>query len=376
MNKHTESLFFRLIRLGLGTEKADGNVSAGFSSMPPLAPADWREIYELGVRQGVAAIQFDGLQLLKERGCIPPEQMPPRTELMRWYAHAMLVEQSNARQKAAIRDLAAFYSGHGIRMMLLKGYGLSLLYLRPEHRPCGDIDIWLYGEQQRADALLNKEIGIKIDEGHHHHTLFSLNGVMVENHYDFFNIHAHLSTRAIERELHELVKEQGERISISDSPVYLPPPTFNALFLLRHAGEHFAAAEIALRHLTDWAMFVMRYKDAIDWPRLEALIRRQNMHRFFHCLNAICVDYLGMAETDFPGLQRDKRLEARVMQDILHPSFYDKSALQSNLLQNFLFRFRRWWNNRWKHRMVYREGLLLTFLVQIRSHLMKPGEWK
>lgn len=36
-------------------------------------------------------------------------------------------------------------------MMVLKGYGLSLNYLKPSHRPCGDIDIWLFGKQKEAD---------------------------------------------------------------------------------------------------------------------------------------------------------------------------------------------------------------------------------
>ncbi len=377
MSTDTLSLFFKLLRLGIGTEKANGDCLIGFRSLYAEDVAEvWSEIFELGVKQGVAAILLDGLQQLNELQAVSSGAMLSRAELMKWYAHTMKVEQTHIRQRTVISQLAKFYASHDIRMMLLKGYGLSLLYPKPERRPCGDIDIWLYGEQEWADRLLYEEKGIVIDGGHHHHTMFRVGGVMVENHYDFFNIHAHLSSRDIERELHRLAEQEGEKIVVNGEVVYLPPVDFNALFLLRHAGEHFAAAEIALRHVVDWAMFVCRYHKEMDWEWLYSFVRRQNMHRFLHCLNAICVDYLGVSEALFPELERDKELEERVMQDILNPSFYDKSSLKSNILNSFIYRFRRWWANRWKHHMVYREGLLQTFLVQIRSHLMRPGEWK
>lgn len=45
----------------------------------------------------------------------------------------------------AVASLAGFYNAHGYKMMVLKGYACSLNWPRPEHRPCGDIDIWLFG---------------------------------------------------------------------------------------------------------------------------------------------------------------------------------------------------------------------------------------
>lgn len=39
-------------------------------------------------------------------------------------------------------------------MMVLKGYGLGKNYPAPNHRPCGDIDIWNFGRQEEVDALI------------------------------------------------------------------------------------------------------------------------------------------------------------------------------------------------------------------------------
>lgn len=89
------------------------------------------------------------------------------------------------------------------------------------------------------------------------------------------------------------------------------------------------------------------------------------MHRFLHCLNAMSIDVLGIRSECFPSFERDAALERRVLNDILHPEF-DEQAPQGNIVKGLIFKCRRWWANRWKHRMVYKEGLIATFFVQLR----------
>ena len=51
------------------------------------------------------------------------------------------------------------------------------------------------------------------------------------------------------------------------SPIHhvcLPPPTFGALFLLRHTGEHFASNEILLRHVLDVGTYFQQHHAAMD----------------------------------------------------------------------------------------------------------------
>lgn len=122
----------------------------------------------------------------------------------------------------------------------------------------------MFGEQQRADRLLHEKQDIKIDNSHHHHSVFNYKGLTVENHYDFLNIYAHLSSRIIEKRLKELA-ENAVPLKMKDgTEVWLPSADFNALFILRHTAAHFAGSAMIIRQIIDWGMFVQKHHDEVN----------------------------------------------------------------------------------------------------------------
>lgn len=326
--------------------------------------ACWRGIYRRSSVQGVLAVAWDGLQML------PGELRPPHSLLLEWAFNVERIEKRYRRHEAAVTRLAAFYHEHGFPMMLLKGYGLSLSYPVPAHRPFGDIDIWLYGRQPEADRVVARELGLPIDEGKEHHTTFLFDGITVENHYDLVNNETHRSNRRIEQPLKRFAAQPGEFVELGGVPVGLPSVSFNALFLLRHAAMHFAAVNIGLRHVLDWYVFVERNAGRIDWEELCALAREANMDRFLGCLNAICAEELGLDASLLPPPACDPKLKERVLNEILSPEF--SAPKPTGLLPNMWFKTRRWWANRWKHRIVYDEGLAGAFVNSVRAHLKRP----
>ena len=140
MTRAAERLF-ALVRATLRNRMDDASLFEGTDA------AQWREIYDLSSVQGVLAQAWDGMQLL------PEAMRPPRALRLQWAVNVERIEKVYRRQERAIARLAAFYREHAIPMMLLKGYGLSLFYPVPEHRPCGDIDIWLFGRQPGSGAF-------------------------------------------------------------------------------------------------------------------------------------------------------------------------------------------------------------------------------
>ena len=336
-------------------------------------------------KQGIIALDWEQYTPLLATNKWLSNMQITKAQKIKWALAVEQIEQRYARQKGVIAKLARFFARYDIKMMILKGYGLSLNYPVPNHRPCSDVDIWLFREEQtsagttrrysvqeEADALLRKHFNIEIDEDKHHHTVFYLDGVMVENHYDFLNVHAHRSNRVIEARLQQLTQQDMEIVEVDGERVYLPSPDFHALFMLRHSAAHFAAERIVIRHLLDWRYFVEKYTKQIDWQSLHAMAEQLNMHRFLNCMNAICVDKLEMAQGCVPAFARDAELEERVWNEILQPEFSKPKPQGVGYVRSWSYMFRRWWANRWKHKIVYNEGLVATFLVQVWSHLLKP----
>ena len=163
MTLDTKNTFLSLVRQGVG--HYGGVVSP---------EVDWQAIETLANQQGLAAIVIDGIEQL------PDSKRPPKEVLLQWIGEVLQgYEYRYKLYQRAISELAGWYNAHDFKMMVLKGYACSLDWPKPRHRPCGDIDIWLFGKQNDADALLAKEKGIKIDASHHHHTVFYWRDFMV-----------------------------------------------------------------------------------------------------------------------------------------------------------------------------------------------------
>ncbi len=347
--------FLSLIRLGFGGKNTITSASI-----------NWIDIKALAERQGLSAVLVDGIEHL------PEALRPPKEDLLQMIGKLMQDYESRYDiYHKVIADLAAFYNSHGFRMMILKGYACSLNWPKPEHRPCGDIDIWLFGDYKEADAALKKEKGIEINNDRQHHTVFDWHGFMVENHFDFTDLHHHKSNVEIEKILKELGHQTTCCIDLHGKKIYIPSPNMHALFLLKHTMAHFAAEGMTLRQLLDWGFFVKEYTNEIDWSWLEDVLDKCGMMPAYNIFNAICVDDLGFDSKIFPRIQFNSYLKEKVLLEILSPEF--SATLPNNVVSRVIYKIRRWRGNSWKHELCYKDSLWSAFWSGVYNHLRKPA---
>lgn len=348
VNTEIISSFLSLVRLGIGHQA--GKI---------ISVKDWQLIRNLAEAQGLFAVVLDGVEEL------PAASRPAQETLLEWIGVVLQnYEYTYDQYRNAIAKLAGYYNSHGYQMMVLKGYACSLDWPKPEHRPCGDIDIWLFGKQKEADALTSKEKGIEVDYSHHHHTVFNWGEFTVENHYDFINTYRHYSHRGLERIFKELGQDDANFVEVNGEKVYLPSPNLHALFLIRHALNHFASTGVILRQVLDWAFFAEKHTNEIDWNWLKSLLDDYHMTDFFNCMNAICVEDLGFDPCIFHGVQFNPSLKDRVLADIISPEY-----IVENRIINML---KRWKGNQWKHNLCYREGMWSALWCGASSYILKP----
>lgn len=343
------------------------------TSSLPTDNINWQSLYSLAIHQGISAILLDAI------GFLPSETRPPKPMLLQWIGQTTMMERMYAKHKERIASLVSFYKQNDIRLLLLKGYGCSLCYPKPEHRPTGDIDVYLLGKKDEADALIEKELGIKVHREYHKHSTFNYGGVEVENHAKFIDDVSHKSNIRFEQILMSVLDKEECLPSPIDN-VLLPSSTFNALFLLRHTGEHFASNEITLRHVLDVGTFFQQYHSQIDWALVFKVYKEERMLRFFNAIATICVEYLGIDAACFASddkryaYQKDTALADRVLCDI----FEKKDVLPMSTagidtigkkLKYAIDKSCRWWRNRWKYQLVYNENLIESFWWLARNRI-------
>ena len=423
MTRDLREAFISLVRLGIGhTDTTD-----------IIDKVDWVALKALAAKQGLTAVVLDGIGTL-QKAAKPSERVQefkvemPQKLRRQWIGEVIRFYENRYQQyEKAIGSLAGFYNQHGFKMMLLKGYACSLDWPKPNHRQCGDIDIWLFGKQKEADALLeslefrveglepvNKVQRIKIDNSHHHHTVFRWEGFSVENHYDFVNVYAKKSSKELEVIFKELGNESNvnPNVNFNDNPndndnslkpetwnlkpetwnlkpetslrgtripsvevngekVYLPSPDLHALFLLKHTMMHFASEGIMLRQLLDWAFFVENHGTEVDWAYVIAVLDNFGMRQMFNIMNAICVYDLGFDEGLFPEVQYVPDMKDKVLNEILEPRY--SASVPKDFFTRIVFKIRRWRDNRWKHRLCYNDSLWSAFWRGVWGHLLKPA---
>lgn len=347
--------FISLVRLGLG------NTPECLSRH-----IDWAIVKEIAGKHGLSAIVLDGVDKL------PEGLRPSRVDILRWIGEVIQGYETRYKDcEKVLSEMAAFYNAHGLKMMVLKGYACSLDWPRPEHRPAGDIDIWQFGEYQKGDALIASEKGIKVDSSHHHHTVSYWDDWMVENHYDFINVHHHKSNAEFEVLLKELGKDDAHFTEINGARVYLPSPNLHALFLLKHTMMHFASEGIMLRQLLDWGFHIKAHTKEIDWVWLERVLEQYGMKDLYNVFNAICVDDLGFDSVIFHQVQFNPELKEKVLKEILNPEY--GADFPKGTLPRVIFKIRRWRSNAWKHKLCYKESMWSAFWSGIWNHLLKPS---
>lgn len=389
------SPFLTLVRLGIGTSK-DADIPND---------VNWNELKALAERHGLSAVVLDGIERLKSLNVqgVQAVHEPPKLFLLEWIGETLQEYDYRYEQyKQVIAEMAAFYNSHDYKMMVLKGYACSLDWPKPEHRPCGDIDIWQFGNQKEADALLEAERPVqavqgvqefKVDRSHHHHTVFYWRDFIVENHYDFINVHHHKSNAEVE----QVLKELGDNHNLNDNEntpgngipcvevygekVYLPSANLHALFLLKHTMMHFAAEGISLRQLLDWGFFMEAHHKDLDWPWFMEKLEQFGMTTMFNIFNAICVEDLGYNSLSFRvesvetgekvESKEFKRLRECVLHEIMEPKYGDE--LPKRLIPRLWFKYRRWKGSAWKHKLCYKESMWSAFWSGVWNHLMKPA---
>lgn len=322
--------------------------------------------FDILEEQGLSAFCLDAVQQDKELSALVRSSAEQKQRMLRMLGSSVQMERQYAMYEEAVKGLSAFAAESGLRMLVLKGYGLSLNYPVPAHRPCGDIDVYVLSPDKTTngfrllDEAVRQQMGIKVDVSSMHHSRFAFKGFMVENHITVMDPDSHKENE----ELNKLLAEEACKGIREVNGVLLPSFRFYSIHLLAHMAGDFASTGTNLRRLLDWATFVNRaqVEEGVDWDFVFMTAERFGMLPFLNAINDICVRYLGYRADLFPvKIPSDKinafqNLSDRVFADLIKKHEPVLRPSQTNIFCYAWVKGTRFLRNRWKYDMVYNEN--------------------
>lgn len=350
-----KDLFYNILTCVVREKNIDAELIHGISE------EDWRLLFEMSRRQGVSAVIFDKIKTL------PKEIAPPKALVLKWMSHALSIEKQTQSIYQRCADFAQLMYAQGLHTLVLKGVAASQYYPNPWHREFGDLDCYLYrvadgkvmwnGCYEEGNCIA-EQAGYDVKRGHYKHSHIKYRGLEVENHQFSLAVKDGKDTKALERHLRGLVEQQGGGTVIGDSELRTPSADFNALFLTAHAMSHFLHESIKVRHVMDWAFFLNREQDNVDWDSFWRWCDRMHYTRFVQCMNYICVHQLGLQIHAFAVEESDtiKQLAVLVLQDIL-----EGDSLYTKGYKGLRFRIAlaaSYFKSMWKYHRVYQHSAL------------------
>ena len=210
---------------------------------------DWDRLMDISKEQGLIAWVYDGICKM------PPEQQPPRLYRINWGLSAQDIWDRYELQQAVLHDIISICEHHQMRVLLLKGIGLSNLFPKPQSRPSGDIDVYYFDDFEKGNQLF----GAGADSETELHTSFIYNGVEVENHKIF--VYHNTKVKGLVGEY--LLNHTSDAIK-TDAGYYILAPMPNLVYLLMHALNHVNYASedtiFSIKHILDIGMFIKKNK--------------------------------------------------------------------------------------------------------------------
>lgn len=331
MNLHSDIgyLFFKLIRLGLGTEV--------YTDFPILRTKQWRAICDMGMKQSVIGILLSGIEHL------PQEKRPEKAIMIKLVNLCLSVEHHNRILNRKAVELSDYYIRNGFSPILLKGQGIATLYPKPEWRMPGDIDLWLTDGRKKVTEFVKKE-NPEAEVLYLHIKTFPEDGIELEIHTVPSMMYNPFADRKL-RKWMNVWKDMAVRKELPGGvgAVYVPCDEMNRVYMLVHKYRHVFSEGIGLRQMTDYMMLLRKGFTEEERLKTVRIMKELNLTAFCRAVMFVLTECLGM-EKEFILMEPDRKSGMRLLEMIItggnfgkyDSSYRDKKERQKTLLGKYI----------------------------------------
>lgn len=293
-------------------DSAINQKSIGFDDI--LTDDEWKEITSLLAKNGLLGVAYDAIEY------IPKEKRPSQAIIDGWKNYGISYGMRQLLQKHNVDIVLNEAEKENIKLVVIKGRSLALLYPKPNMRISCDSDIYVSPE--------NKEKTIEILER---------NGYVYQEKGSKDNVPVYVKENGGKIELHnrlwedyeselidtldsfDLVNEQ-KYIKIKDgkNEFYTLGYEEHLIFQIFHVAKHFSLEGVGLKYICDLTLYVNKYKDNIDWNIFWNKMEILHYEFFCDALFKIAVMYMGMDNSVLIEKYEKNVVEDELIEDIIN----------------------------------------------------------
>lgn len=284
---------------------------------------DWQAIYELARQHRVGGLLLDTVMAL--------ENPPPGELLGPWQEHAMYTLMQQMQFVDMLHTVLQAFDEAGLRVIVIKGVALKLLYPNPDMRTMSDADLLIAPKDFEAGKALLVEQEFVRSEQDTTAAVYVCDhpmGLRIELHQRLFDKKQHGFLAKLDEDV-LFGMDKAVRAPVYGGEAWLYPPTEHALFMLLHMAKHMIVTGFGLRQVSDYALFIEHYDAQLDWPMFWRTCDALSLTRFAAALLALCHQRLGLPD----GAWRqtlptalDTQAAEMLLTDLLDAGVFGKSS--------------------------------------------------
>lgn len=320
----TETLFFELIRVAIGTQES-------LSRLP--SAREWGELYKAAKKQSLVGVCFAALQRL---GADADEGFArigmSKMQYFTWMGMTAKIQQKNEVVNRQCIALQKRLAADGLRSSILKGQGVGQQYV--EHlrglRQSGDIDIWIQGDRDKALDYFRRQ-GMKV-------SYTSIKHAQVEVFEDTeCEVHSRPSwfySPIQDRIWMKWVKDvENKQFSFEENGIVAPTMSFNLVFLLIHIYRHLFEEGIGLRQIMDYYMMLSKVPARIMYNDAVEIIKRLGLMKFAGALMYVMSEVFGLGKQQMicPPNEKDGKF---LLEEIMRGGNFGKYDERNGVRKN------------------------------------------
>jgi len=212
----------------------------------------------------------------------------------RYYPLVMQALAINERKMFFLNKLLEEMKEGGIFCCVLKGCTLAPLYASPDLRVSGDVDLLINpkDEKRMIEFLEKRNFKIKVREknGQHFNATHDKAGL--------FEVHISLFDKEFDKYVLKgkfKPQEPFECMRTSaDVNINTLGKNDGLYFVTAHMIKHFVKDGLGLRQISDWLLYVERYKDVLDMEKFDVTIKELGFEKFINAMYTVGKKYFGI----------------------------------------------------------------------------------